>query len=226
MNPIFISNISCWAPSLYDDDSNWELWASEQTEIPCLKESPKLEFTDPLFRRRLSQISKMTIQVTHELFENTYINRDTKLVFISLRGEIEREFSINEGIIEDNAILPASFSLSVFNTPIAITTLALKLKGGYSVIYPSKNDFSHALKAAIAPVLAETEKQIILIYADELIPDVYKENHSSKNEPFAFAALISSKEAVNSIKLDDINNICTEPSAFLKKLLKIKYNLK
>lgn len=226
MNPIFISNISCWAPSLYDDDSNWELWASEKTEIPCLKESPKLEFTDPLFRRRLSQISKMTIQVTHELFENTYINRDTKLVFISLRGEIEREFSINEGIIEDNAILPASFSLSVFNTPIAITTLALKLKGGYSVIYPSKNDFSHALKAAIAPVLAETEKQIILIYADELIPDVYKENHSSKNEPFAFAALISSKEAVNSIKLDDINNICTEPSAFLKKLLKTKYNLK
>ncbi len=225
MNPLYISNISCWAPSLNDDESNWELWASNKAEIPPLKESPKLEYTDSLFRRRLSQISKMTIQVTHNLFENQNINKDTKLVFISLRGEIEREFTINEKIIEDNMILPASFSLSVFNTPIAITTLALKLKGGYSVIFPSKNNFSSSFKAAIAPVLAETESQVVLVYADELIPDVYKENHSCKNEPLAFAALISSKNIENSIRIDDIEKINSEPSEFLKSILKMKYNI-
>lgn len=220
MNEIYISGISKWAPGLADDEALWQAWLQGNAQIEQIKESPKLEYTDPLFRRRLSQITKMTVHVIHNLLENTNISKETKLVFISLRGEIEREFTINKGIIEDGMILPAGFSLSVFNTPISSATLAFGLKGGYSVLYPSKNDFSDAFKAAVAPVLAGTENEIILVYADELVPEVYGDKRPAENLPLAFACLVSSQKKDECIVLDDFSNIGKSPAEVLRFLLK------
>ena len=117
-------------------------------------------------------------------------------------------------------ILPAGFSLSVFNTPVSSATLAFGLKGGYSVIYPSKNDFSEAFKAAVAPVLAGTEKEIILIYADELVPEVYGDKRPADNIPLAFACVVSSQKKDKCISFEDFSNIGKSPSDFLRFLLK------
>ena len=222
MKEFYISGISKCAPGLTDDENLWQNWArgDSQTKIEQTKESPKLEYTDPLFRRRLSQITKMTVHVIHSLLENSRISKDTKLVFISLRGEIEREFTINKGIIEDGMILPAGFSLSVFNTPVSSATLAFGLKGGYSVLYPSKNNFSEAFKAAVAPVLAGTEKEIIMVYADELVPEVYGDKRPSENLPLAFACIISSEKKDNCITLEDFSDVGKSPAEFLRFLLK------
>ena len=152
--------------------------------------APKLEFVDPLFRRRLSQITKMTIQVLHDLLEDVPEATHYKQVFISFRGEIKREFTINQGIIEDSEILPAAFSLSVFNTPIAAASIALKLKAGYSVIYPSKSNFLDALKAASAPLLCGVDEKIILVYADEHIPDEYGVAQEDDNKAMALACIL------------------------------------
>lgn len=220
MNKFYISNVTAWAPGLTDDISAWKEWANDNAVIEQIKESPKLEYTDPLFRRRLSQITKMTVHVVHSLLEKTNINKETKIVFVSLRGEIEREFTINKGLIEDGMILPAGFSLSVFNTPISSATLAFGLKGGYSVIYPSKNNFSDAFKTAVAPILAGTEKEIIFVYADELVPEFYQDKRPEENIPLAFACVISSESKENSIEFNDFSNLEKSPSKFLKYLLK------
>lgn len=220
MNKFYISNVTAWAPGLTDDISAWKEWANDNAVIEQIKESPKLEYTDPLFRRRLSQITKMTVHVVHSLLEKTNINKETKIVFVSLRGEIEREFTINKGLIEDGMILPAGFSLSVFNTPISSATLAFGLKGGYSVIYPSKNNFSDAFKTAVAPILAGTEKEIIFVYADELVPEFYQDKRPEENIPLAFACVISSESKENAIEFDDFSNLEKSPSKFLKYLLR------
>lgn len=216
----YVSNISAWAPGLNDDENLWHQWAAGQTEIAQTKDSPKLEYTDPLFRRRLSQITKMTVHTIHNLLEKTNISKETKIVFVSLRGEIEREFTINKSLIEDQIIMPAGFSLSVFNTPVSSATLAFGLKGGYSVIYPSKNNFADAFKTAVAPVLAGTEENIIFAYADELVPEAYADKRPAQNIPLAFACLISNINLQNSIKFDDFINISSSPFDFLKFLLK------
>lgn len=224
MKDLYISNITAWAPGLAADNEAWAAWRNGEKQIDQIKESPKIEYTDPLFRRRLSQITKMTIEVVHNLLESSDVDKETKLVFVSLRGEIEREFTINKGLIEDEMILPAGFSLSVFNTPISSATLAFGLKGGYSVILPSKNNFADAFKTAVAPILAETEKQIIFVYADEVVPEVYGDKRPAENIPLAFACLISA-EKVNDcspvvITADDMSSLPSSPSAFLKKIWK------
>lgn len=220
MKNFYLSNITAWAPGLSDDEKLWSDWADDKIQIEQIKESPKLEYTDPLFRRRLSQITKMTVHVVHNLLEKSHVNKDTKVVFISLRGEIEREFTINKGLIEDGMILPAGFSLSVFNTPISSATLAFGMKGGYSVVYPSKNNFADAFKLAVSPVLAGTEKELILVYADELVPEQYGDKRPVENIPMAFACLLSAEKKENCVIFEDFSNVTNSPADFLRYIIK------
>jgi len=215
MSGIFVSKPVIWAPGLEGNSERWKKWLKGEETIEKSVSAPKLEYTDPLFRRRLSQISRMTVHVVHELLEKEGFDKGTKLVFVSLRGEIAREFSINKGIIIENMILPAGFSLSVFNTPIALATIALGLTGGYSAVYPSKGDFSSALKNALAPVLCGDEEKIILVYADELVPECY----GVDSTPLAFAAVVSAEKTENKFELADIIDEKL-PVDFLKALLK------
>ncbi len=215
MSEVFISKPVMWAPGLENDPEKWSEWLTGAADIEKSKAAPKLEYTDPMFRRRLSQVSKMTVHVIHDFSEKYGLDKDTKVIFVSLRGEVAREFSINQGIIEDRTILPAGFSLSVFNTPVALATIAFGLTGGYSAVYPSKGDFSSALKTAVAPVLCGSEKKVLLVYADELVPECY----GVDSTPLAFAALLSSEKAENNVEFADIVEE-KSPVDFLKALLK------
>ena len=187
MKKVFVSHIKVWKPS------------SEN-----LAEKPTLPFADSLFKRRLSQISRMTVQVIHDLLEEVPEAKEYKQIFISFRGELSREFSINKSILQDSEILPAAFSLSVFNTPIASASLALKLKSGYSVIYPSKQDFRSAVLAASSAVLSGAEQKIILVYADEFIPKEYESLVDECQNPFSFACLLEGEQnkSRNSVAVD------------------------
>lgn len=209
----YISNTKAWAPGIENGLDS----------ITNEKLSPKIEFTDPMFRRRFSQITKMTIQVVHDVIEEVPEAKDFKIIFSSFRGEIEREFSIDKMLIEDKSILPAAFSLSVFNTPIAAATIALKLKGGYSVIFPSKGNFRDALLSAAATVLSGDEKKILFAYADEKIPDEYMDtlgNYSStaKLLPLAFACILSSEKEDGSMEMD-LGTLAETPVDFLRKAI-------
>lgn len=203
MKEIFVSNIHKWQAS---------------PENP--KEKPKLEFVDALFKRRLSQITRMTIQVLHDLLEEFPAAKDFKQVFVSFRGEIEREFTINKGIIEDSEILPAGFSLSVFNTPIAAASLALKLKSGYSVIYPSKGDFYSAFLGAASAVLSGSEENVVFVYADEYVPEQYGKLQPENNSGFAFACVLSATGLKNSVSINcaDSGENLKNPLKFLEKI--------
>lgn len=205
MKEIFVSNFHKWQAS---------------PENP--KEKPRLEFADPLFKRRLSQITRMTVQVLHDLIEEMPEAASLKQVFVSLRGEIEREFSINKGIIEDSEILPAGFSLSVFNTPVAAASLALKLKAGYSVVYPSEGKFFSAFLGAAAPVLSGAEEKVVLVYADEYVPDEYGKLQPENNRGFAFACVLSATGTNGSVSINcsdnDIEEKLKNPLEFSEKI--------
>ncbi len=166
-------------------------------------ESPKLPYVDALFKRRLSQISRMTIEVVHNVVDGSDLAKDTKLVFASFRGEIARQLKVNKGLVEDFEVLPAQFSISVFNTPPAVATIALGMKAGYTAVYPGRKNFSAALASAVAPILSGKEKHVIFAFADEKVPDEYEgvDSGAVKERALAFACEISSEKADGGIPL-------------------------
>jgi hypothetical protein len=207
--PLYITRFASWAPGL-SGKTDWQEWARGSRNIQAINDSPALEFTAPLFRRRLSQLSRMTIQVIHDLLP---IGNDTKIVFVSFRGEIAQQFKINRMLIEDGDVSPAGFSLSVFNTPPALAAIALNLSAGYSAVYPAEDRFETGFLAAAAPLLCGDAEEIVLVYADELAPEEYGSLRPPGNEPLAFAAILSRApgEPVPASALES-------PRAFLKYL--------
>ena len=181
-------------------------------------EMPKLEYVDSLFRRRLSQLTRMTIEVVHDLVSSEPENAKCKLVFASFRGEIARQVKINKGLVEDADVMPAPFSLSVFNTPPAAATIALGMKAGYTAIYPSEDNFLSALIAAASSVLSGSEKRVIFAYSDEKIPDEYAGCAGYSNDsPLAFACVLSGEKSDDAfeLNLDDDKLKKMTPAEFL-----------
>ena len=187
---------------------------------PCgenRSESPKLPYVDPLFKRRLSQISKMTIEVVHNVIDGDESLKNSKLVFASFRGEIARQLKINKGIIEDAEVMPAQFSISVFNTPPAVATIALGMKAGYTAVYPAGRDFSAALASAAATVMSGKEKKVIFAYADECVPAEYEgiASDAFSEKPVAMAAVLSSEKTEGAVKIESLD--FHSPADFMAK---------
>jgi hypothetical protein len=212
---LFITRFSAWAPGIGNIDE-WNEWMLGKREIQSCPESPALTFTDSMFRRRLSQISKMTIQVVHDLLP---IDHDTNMIFISFRGELLKQYSINKMMIEEKVLMPAAFSLSVFNAPIALASMALGLKGGYSALYPGENSFSMGLAAAKAALISGTKEKIVFVYADENIPPEYTSIYPDSPAPLAFGILLGRKPDSGSVSLSSLYREEDKPEDFLKRLL-------
>ena len=220
-NELYISRFSAWAPGI-ENAKEWEEWAQGSREMSCASEGPKIEFTDSMFRRRLSQISKMTIQVVHDLLP---VKEETKMLFLSFRGELSRQFNINKMQIEDGSFSPAAFSFSVFNAPVALASMALGLKGGYTALYPINNSIKAGLIVAASMLNTSScgspPDELVFVYADEEVPEEYSCLVPEPLPPFAFSLLLSRKPCSGSVYSIDKKEIC--PKDFLR-LLYLKNN--
>ena len=215
-NEIFITRLSAWAPGIKSPDE-WDEWAQGRLQISSETKGPGIDFTDPMLRRRLSQISKMTIQVIHGLLP---IKDNTKIFFISFRGEITRQFQINKMLIEENELTPTPFSLSVFNTPVAMASIALGLRGGYTALYSAGNDpFATGLTAAAAALHCGAVQEIAFVYADEEMPPEYRLFLSECPPPLAFGFLLSKEPDQFSVPLSLLKRGEDSPFNFLKRIL-------
>jgi hypothetical protein len=195
---VYVSRFASWAPGL-NGPADWEDWARGVKEIEESGESPALNFAESpwlklspkefaLFKRRQSQISRMTIHVLHEIMP---VAVNVKIIFVSFRGEITQQFKINKMLIEEGDLSPAAFSQSVFNTPPALAAIALGLRQGYSAVYPAASHFDAGFLAALAPLLSGKADEVVFVYADELCPPEYGGLCPQANKPLAFAVLLS-----------------------------------
>ena len=210
MNTVYVSRFSYFKPSPENAG-----------------ESPKLEYVEPLFKRRFSQISKMTIQVVHDVLaaESGAVDGATspKLSFMSFRGELSRQLKINKGLVLDADVMPAQFSLSVFNTPPAVATIALGIKAGYTAVFPGNDDFYAGLLCACAPILCGAEKKIVFVYADECVPDEYRPVfHGSSPDALAFACVLGGEKSAGAkeIFVTERRDDFSSPQSFLDFLCK------
>ncbi|MCL2243335.1 MAG: beta-ketoacyl synthase chain length factor [Treponema sp.] len=218
----YITRLSAWAPGI-TASGEWDEWAHGKRNILYEQKAPELSYTDSAFRRRLSQISRMTIQVIHDLLP---VDENTKILFFSFRGELAREYQIFKMYTEEGELSPAAFSLSGFNTPAALACIAFSLKGGYSAMYPAKNSFLACIKAAQSALHSGKAKDIVLVYADENIPPDCEFFFTGKPAPTAkfpvpaaFGILLSRNSQTQSVSLSSLNAEEDSPLSFLKRIL-------
>jgi hypothetical protein len=211
----YITRLCAWAPGI-ENSGEWDEWARNKRDITFTAKGPEIAFTDSLFRRRLSQISKMTVQVVHGLLP---VGENAKMLFVSFRGELARQYQINKMLMEEKSLMPAAFSLSVFNAPAALASISLGLKGGYSALYPGNNSFASGLMAAEAAFFSGETEELIFVYADEDAPTEYRRFFQECPPPLAFAFLLTREPQSLSIPLSSLREGTDSPLDFLRRLL-------
>jgi hypothetical protein len=189
MDKFYIKNWSAWAPGLISKE-DWIAWSSGEKELSILKDSPSLKHLPPIARRRLSQLTKMVLHIGHEL--NDGVNQ-LHTIFCSQFGEITQQNTITRGLIESGEVRPSTFSLSVFNTPVSLLSIHEKNLEASTVLLSGDQSLVSGLLSLIAELKTNSRNNVLILFADEMLPEDYKSLYGKDFFPFAYGLMVSSK---------------------------------
>lgn len=175
-----------WAPGL-DSLGDWEEWKEGHKEGEDSTVSPALPFCSPVAIRRFSQLTRMTVYAAHK----TGLDAG-HLFFASSNGEINSQLKLNTYYVENDEMKPSLFSLSVFNTAPAQATMLLGSNIPYTPLFSGRETvIRNLLLAGTAPLVSGRLSSVILIYAEEHIPEEYRSLISGFELPMVIALQLS-----------------------------------
>lgn len=178
---------SAWAPGAAGREE-WADWARGGRELVRAGDHPPLAHLDGMFKRRLSQLSRMALQVGHDAAAGM---DGLRVVFASQYGEINQQLKISRSLIAEGEVAPAAFSLSVFNTPAALLSIAERNHGYASALYGGPDSFGVAFLECLGLIAAEPGAPVLLLVGDELLPPDYAPLVPGGNQPYALALLLA-----------------------------------
>jgi hypothetical protein len=189
---------SAWAPGL-SSPQDWAEWAADRKPIQPGGEAPALGHLPALFKRRLSLLSRMVLHVGHELCPGP---REVKTVFASEYGEISQQLKLTASLLDSGEVAPAVFSLSVFNAPVALLSMAEKNTDRLIALNAGPASFAVGLWDALALLRRSGDPEVLLLAADEAIPAPFDELAPANHVPYALGLLLGSAPAEGTLSLE------------------------
>ncbi len=214
-----------WAPGL-ETSEDWNAWAMEKKHIENESLVPNLDYLPPLFRRRLSQLSKMSVHVALQCLAD---QEGLPAVFASRYGEIHNTEILLEKLHEKEPLSPAYFSMSVHNTAAGLYSIAKKVTHTVTAVAAGGSTFESGLLSAIA--LLEDYPKVLYVVGDEKLPNCYEGLVPNSPFPHALALLLSrSNGAGKTIQIQGIKKEeesgGTSTLSFLKQLIQNPKNIR
>ena len=180
------------------------VWQGDSNE-----ECPNVNFIPSLIRRRLTLIEKIGIFITNNLLP---IDENVKIIFASRFGEWRETIKLIEQMYNEKEMSPAGFSHSVHNAALGMFTIINKLKNNYTTIASNEDTIDSSLLEAIS-----SKEDVLLVYAEEPIPDFYKEVNKDITEEFkhglGFGVLLSKNIKCKDVK-ENVRKILIDTTSF------------
>jgi hypothetical protein len=176
-----------WAPGL-DDIRAWREWAEGVRAIGTTGK-PNIDFVDPIVRRRLSRLSAMAVRVAEDCL--TGMARPTHHVFCSQFGEYTRSFELLQALSRGEQLSPMGFSVSVHNTASSYFSIihqdvspSVSIAGGTATL-------EAGFIEATALLESDEAESVLLVYAGEPLPSLYRDHESPARNTAAIGLLLS-----------------------------------
>ena len=229
MEQIVIKKWSAWAPGL-SSRRDWLAWAEGTLHLKANDDAPELKHLPPVSRRRLSQLSKMVLEVGHQLL---VAEKELFTIFCSHHGEIRQQHAITRGLIHSGEVSPSSFSFSVFNTPVSLLSIHEKIHEPAMVLLAGKNGLITGLTALLSQLNTQPDQDVLIVFADERLPVDYQALFTDTNDPYAFGCVVGKGGADDGVQImcsfsNDINTANKRemhPLDFLRWLISNALNI-
>ncbi len=164
-----------------------------------------LPFIDPLFRRRLSSLSKMALAASNECVDNN--KSHVRMIFASQHGEIQSSLKMLHDLSNKMQLSPTTFSLSVHNTTVGLYSIARTDRSSSTAISAGEDTLFAALQEAAGQISRYPTEPVLVICADEVLPHELSKYAASTDKSYALALLFDSSSAHKKLKFEwDIRN--------------------
>ncbi len=184
-----IASWAAWCPSHQTKDDwkkNSEQTISEEVDSNL---APKLAQVPAMQRRRYSRLTKIMLEVAFQC----QFSPDTRTIFCSRHGELNRTVTLLEDILNKHALSPMGFSQSVHNTASGIWGIVSNNKVSTTSIAAGKETFSQALIEAYTQ-LQEDPAPVFIVFADDPVPPIYDEYTDEMELPLGIGFLLTRRE--------------------------------
>ena len=133
--------------------------------------APPVGFIEPQLRRRLSLLDRIALHVAHACVQH---GEAVRLVFASRHGELARSAELLAQLAAAEMPSPMAFSLSVLNAAPGLYGIARKDRTASTAVSAGAATFPMALIEAAAQASAEPDVPVVVAFADEPPPAVYR----------------------------------------------------
>ncbi len=180
-----IERWAAWAPGVETADQ-WAQWSAGSRPIAEEPDRPDVGFLPPMLRRRTSRITKAALWAAHQCGagENTW-----PTVFSSRHGELHRSHGLLSELAREEPLSPNAFSLSVHNTASGLNSIATGNRAPSTALAAGKDTVAAGVIEAVGRIQAGAEC-VLLVHADERMPEFYRPWAEERPVVFAFAALL------------------------------------
>ncbi|GIU33436.1 beta-ketoacyl synthase chain length factor [Shewanella schlegeliana] len=175
-----------WSPQ-YQQANEWLSWPTIASDDSALQSAvPKLAHVPAMQRRRLSKLTKIILEAASQCTPP----EQCRSIFASQHGEINRTIGLLKDIVVESPLSPTGFSQSVHNTASGIFSILTGNQAASTSIAAGKNSFSQAFIEAYGQLHADPQP-LLLAYADEPVPQVYRQYSSEPEWPISVAFMLA-----------------------------------
>jgi hypothetical protein len=170
----------------------------------------------------------MTLKVAHDCIQDS---APVRTIFASRHGELSRTTELLLDLAKGVPISPTGFSMSVHNTGAGLYAISNRDQSASTAISAGLDTLEAAFMEAVSLLASNRAKQVMLVIADEPLPEPYHQFAVGREFSFAAAFLLGSGNDGKTISLSMANRTGTKESTeqhgllFLRFLLKEEMNL-
>ena len=217
---ITLEDWAAWAPGLSSHE-DWKQWANGEKRVAS-EGKPDVTFLPAMFRRRLSSLSKMSMRVAHDCSDQV---GSLRTVFCSRHGELTRTVQLLQQLSDAELISPTGFSLSVHNTASGLFSIAHQNTLPTTAIAGGKDSFEAGFLEAAAVLRSGECEKILLVIADEPLPEPIDSFLQDDAISYAAAFLFSKAEKGQCISLSMGEDVQADSDAMPHALAFLKFLL-
>jgi hypothetical protein len=182
-----IERWAAWAPGV-ETAAEWAQWTAGERPIAEEPDRPDVGFLPAMLRRRTSRITKAALWAAHECGagENAW-----PTVFSSRHGELHRSHGLLSELARGEPLSPNAFSLSVHNTASGLNSIATGNRAPSTALAAGQDTLVAGVIEALGRIHAGAER-VLLVHADERVPEFYRPWVEDRPAVFALGLLLSS----------------------------------
>lgn len=163
----------------------WLDWARAPAALPAeqVQQVPALSEMPAMMRRRVDRLGRMACQVAYWCQQAP---GDAPLVFASRYGDADRSLSLLGDLVQQQALSPTGFALSVHNAVAALYSIARGDTRNAVVVAAGRASATAALAEAAA-LLADGEPEVLVVCYEAPLPEHYRHFQDESVSEYAWA---------------------------------------